>query len=330
VPVQYRVESASERDLGELAALRLAQGWHANRALLAALLGWERARVFVVREGAAGEGEDGGVIATTAAIACDEVGIIGNVIVRGDRQRRGLGRLVMERTIAWLGERGVRSVLLDATVEGRPLYRKLGFVERGISWFADGTLAGIRRTALGDRAGELRASLRGAGEMARLAALDAAAFGGDRMGLVVRMLGQPGTGLYVAEDGRGDPLGYALMRPLAGANVGAQIGPWVARDERAAAALLRAAIGADAPWRAAMGSVSEEDITLHVGMSGMHAGAMELCETLGLRLVEDDALMQLDLGADGGYGGEPKPVGALRRTAEHPEWVYGWLAPMVF
>jgi GNAT superfamily N-acetyltransferase len=329
VPDEFRVELAAAHDVEELAALRLAQAWLANHFLLNALLGWEQARLFVVRE--PGEGDaPAGVIATTVATACGEVGIIGNVIVRADRQRRGLGRLVMEQTVEWLRERGVRSVLLDATVEGRPLYRRLGFVQRAISWFADGTLSEIRQSVLRDRADGLRVSARPAGDLARLAALDAAAFGGDRLGLLARMLRQPGAALYVADDARGEPLGYALARPIEGASVGVQIGPWVARDEPAAAALLRAAIGADAPWRAVTEAVADDDITLHVGMSGLHAGAMELCETLGLRLVEDDVLMQLDLDAYSGYGGASRPVEALRATAEHPEWVYGWLAPMVF
>lgn len=326
MPVPYRVEPATAAELEELAALRLAQGWHANRRLLDALREWEQAQIFVVHDEAA-EGANGGVIATTAAIACGEVGVIGNVIVRADRQRRGLGLLAMERTLDWLRERHVRSVLLDATVEGRPLYGKVGFVPLGISWFADATLTEISRTVLDDRAGDLRASLSSQSndDLARVATLDAAAFGGDRIGLLARMLRQPGAGLYIADDAEGQPLGYALVRPIEGASVGVQIGPWVAQSETAAAAILGAALGTDAPWRATIGDAAEHDITLHVGMSGMHAGAMEFCEVLGMRLTEDDVLMQLDLD-----GHDDQPSEALRRTAEHPEWVYGWLAPMVF
>jgi GNAT superfamily N-acetyltransferase len=328
VPVSYEVEPATGEELEELAALRLAQGWHATRPLLAALLDWDRARIFVVRE-PRGAGAAGGVIATTAAIACDGVGVIGNVIVRTDWQRRGLGELVMERTLAWQRGRGVRSVLLDATVAGRPLYRKLGFVPTATSWFAHCALTELRRTVLDDRADNLPASLRPAGDLARLAALDAAAFGGDRLGLLARMLRRPEVGLVVAEDERGQPQGYALVRPIERPNGGVQIGPWVARDERAAAATMRAALGPRAPWREALGGMTEHDVTLHAGMSGMHVGAMEFCDALGLRLVEDDLLMQLDFGAAGGAG-EARSVGGPQQTAAHPEWVYSWLAPMVF
>lgn len=326
MPETGHIDRATTGDLAELAVLRLAQGWHANRPLLEALLDWEQARIFVLREQTL-DGASNEIIATTVAIACGDIGIIGNVIVRANHQRRGLGRLLMEQTLAWLGERGVRSVLLDATIEGRPLYRRLGFVERAISWFADGTLAQLRRTVLTDRADDLLTSPRPAADVTRLAALDAAAFGGDRLGLLARMLRQPGASLYITDDVAGQPLGYALVRPVERANVGVQIGPWVARSERAAAALLRAAIGAEAAWREWLGDASEDDITLHIGMSGLHDGAMELCDVLGLRLVEDDVLMQLDLD---GYGGSLKAVEALRRPAEHPEWVYGWLAPMAF
>ena len=322
VIVTPRVELATADDLEGLTALRLAQGWHASQRLLAALAEWEWARIFVVRDDKSRD-----VIATTAAIACDGVGVIGNVIVRADQQRRGLGRLVMMATLDWLRERGVRSALLDATVEGRPLYLKLGFVPYGISWFADGTLAGVRRTALRERAGDIQAGLRPAGELWRLAALDAAAFGGDRLGLLARMLEQPGAGLFIAEDAAGAPTGYTLVRPLEEPSVGVHIGPWVAKTAQGAAAAFAVALGEDAPWRMVMGEAVEDDGALHLSLPGTSAEALELCEALGLRMVEDDLLMQLDME---GYGQEPQSKDELRRTTEHPEWVFGWLAPMVF
>ena len=96
VTVTPRVEVATPRDLEALAVLRLAQGWHAQRRLLASMLDWERGRIFVVRDMETASAE---VVASAAAIACDEIGVIGNVMVRADRQRRGLGRLVMEATL---------------------------------------------------------------------------------------------------------------------------------------------------------------------------------------------------------------------------------------
>jgi ribosomal protein S18 acetylase RimI-like enzyme len=313
-----RVELATAADLEGLAALRLAQGWRGSRGLLSALLEWDDARIFVVREDVGAE-ETGGLIASTAAIACGAVSVIGNVIVREDRQRRGLGRRVMTAALVWLRERDVRSVFLDATVEGRPLYIKLGFTAYGFSWFGDIAVAEMRRTVLRERAEGVRAALWPAPELGRLAALDAAAFGGDRLGLIVRLLRQAHTALYVAEDQTGEPIGYALARPLEEPNIGVHIGPWVARDVRAAAAALEAALDVAAPWRAAVGGAAEADLALHVSLPGTSSDALGLAEALGLRLLEDDLLMRLDLW--------PAEAAA---TAEHAEWVYGWLAPMVF
>jgi ribosomal protein S18 acetylase RimI-like enzyme len=313
-----RVELATAADLEGLAALRLAQGWRGNRELLSALLEWESARIFVVRDEVGAE-ETGGLIASTAAIACGAVSVIGNVIVREDRQRRGLGRRVMTAALAWLQERGVRSVFLDATVEGRPLYIKLGFVAYGLSWFGDVVVVELRRTVLRARGEGVRVAQWPAAELGRLAALDAAAFGGDRLGLIARLLRQAHTALYVAEDQTGEPTGYALARPLEEPSIGVHIGPWVARDVRAAAAALEAALDGSAPWRTAIGGAAEADLALHVNLPGTSSDALELCEALGLRLYEDDLLMRLDLQS-----------GGPTATAEHAEWVYGWLAPMVF
>jgi ribosomal protein S18 acetylase RimI-like enzyme len=313
-----RVELATTADLEGLAELRLAQGWRGNRGLLRALLEWEDARIFVMRDEAGAE-EAGGLIASTAALAGGAVSVIGNVIVREDRQRRGLGRQVMEAALAWLKERGVRSVYLDATVEGRPLYIKLGFAAYGLSWFGDVPVAEVRRTALRKHAQGVRTALWPVAELGRLAALDAAAFGGDRLGLIARVLRQAHTALYVTEDQTGEPIGYALARPLEEPSIGLYVGPWVARDARAAAAALEAALDASAPWRTAVGGATDTDLALHVSLPGTSGDAIELCKALGLRLYEDDLLMRLNL-----------QHGGPAATAEHAEWVYGWLAPMVF
>lgn len=53
---------------------------------------------------------------------------IGMVIVSARMQGQGLGRRLMEQMIDRLGD---RSIVLNATEEGLPLYRKLGFTEIG-------------------------------------------------------------------------------------------------------------------------------------------------------------------------------------------------------
>lgn len=322
------VEIARPEDVGALAALRLAVGWHASRSLLRAVIDWDGGRVFVVRDPES-LGTTEGIVASTAATACDGgVGVIGNVIVRADQQRKGLGRRVMTAALDWMRARGVRSALLDATVEGRPLYLKLGFVPTGMSYYAHGSLGTMRREQLAAVAGGMTATRLDAASLGHIAALDRTAFGGDRLGLLARVLADPLSALYVASGEDESPRGYVIVRPQEAPSVGVRLGPWVARDRQAAAAVLRAALAADAPWRAATDDAPEDDVDVHMTLPGTSADELGLLEAIGLRIIEDDQLMQLDFGED-------RTPGAARREkprayAEHPEWVYGWLAPMVF
>jgi GNAT superfamily N-acetyltransferase len=54
--------------------------------------------------------------------------IIQNVYTEPAWRRHGLGTLLMKEIISWSQKTGIDSLALHASVEGRPLYEKLGFV----------------------------------------------------------------------------------------------------------------------------------------------------------------------------------------------------------
>jgi GNAT superfamily N-acetyltransferase len=53
---------------------------------------------------------------------------VGMVLVAPRCRGRGIGTALLKRAIAHLDARGVRSIKLDATPAGKPLYDRLGFV----------------------------------------------------------------------------------------------------------------------------------------------------------------------------------------------------------
>ncbi len=55
-------------------------------------------------------------------------GLIVNVFTERDWRRRGLAALLMQHVLDWSRSRGIRSLVLHASADGRPLYEKLGFV----------------------------------------------------------------------------------------------------------------------------------------------------------------------------------------------------------
>jgi len=327
VVVTPHVDIASYSDLEALATQRTAEGWLRTETLLRAILAWDKGRIFLVRAGELDPAADDprAPIATTSAIAAGPVGIIGNVITRADYRRRGLGHAVMEGALTWLRTSGVRSVLLDATEDGRPLYTRLGFAGVAPSWFGYAPLATIDRDMLARIAGDRRAALAEKQALARVSALDIAAFGGARSDFLALLLAMPRHWLYIAEDATGAPAGYALVRLLDAPYVGVRVGSWVARDRATAAALLVALLAADAPWRREMSTGSLEP-QMFISLPGTSHDALSLFAAAGGTLVEDDLIMRLDFDASArGMDGETRTP-----LAEHPDWIYSWVAPMVF
>lgn len=329
------VDEASAADLDALATLRTQQGWQRSERLLRALVAWDGGRIFLVREGALDPDarHPQAPVASTSALVAGEVGVIGTVMTREDYRRRGLGRRVMDAALEWMRERGVRSVLLDATVDGRPLYRRLGFVGVERSYFGHAQVARLDYGVLRVRAGNDQVALAPAEALHSVRALDIAAFGGDRVGFLRLLLAEPRSWLYIAADDAEQPIGYALVRGLDAPYKGVRLGPWVARTPAIAASLLRGVLASDAPWRRALGAAERHDARIFASMPGTNSDALALWDAIGGTVVEDDLIMQLDFDRDPAAASDERPGDervAVRPVSEHPHWLYGWAAPMVF
>ncbi len=105
------------------------------RALaLSSLIGWNQTmadwRIFA-EHGAVMALDDGQpeLAATAATLQYGPVAWISMVLVRPDLRRRGLARAGMEWAIGSLREAGAACIALDATPDGREVYRRLGFAD---------------------------------------------------------------------------------------------------------------------------------------------------------------------------------------------------------
>ena len=141
-----------------------------------------------------------------------------------------------------LARRRLRPVL-DATPAGRPVYLKQGFVDgwgftrwrrtRGGAAVAASTESGPASRSVNPRTRQMSSA-----DFAGIEALDAPAFGADRSPLLRALAARwPGAG-WVAE-GEAGLRGYTLGRE---GRTAMQLGPLVAGDDEAAAALLQAAL----------------------------------------------------------------------------------------
>ncbi|MCC7275835.1 MAG: GNAT family N-acetyltransferase, partial [Alphaproteobacteria bacterium] len=186
-----------------------------------------------------------------------------------DRQGAGIGRRLMDAILAAAGE---RTMLLNATVAGMPLYEKLGFVACGRVRQHQGPLGAVPPVPPG--AGTVRAPA--PDEAGLVAALDALAFGAPRTALLDR-LAAAGRVALLERDAR--IAGVGLSRPFGRGHL---VGPVAAADAAGAQALiahllalldgfvridLATGAGALAPWLEGAGlAFAGEAVTMARGM----------------------------------------------------------------
>jgi GNAT superfamily N-acetyltransferase len=116
-----RVRILETSDVPQALALSRAVGWNQTPADWALVIEMNAAGCFALEC-------DGQVIATTSTIRYGtELAWVGMVLTHPEFRGRGYARTLMERALDHLS--GVATVKLDATEVGRPLYKKLGFVD---------------------------------------------------------------------------------------------------------------------------------------------------------------------------------------------------------
>jgi GNAT superfamily N-acetyltransferase len=183
----------------------------------------------------------GRIVATSAILPYGErFGWISMVLAAGPYRRRGLATELMRRAMDYLSAARLVPVL-DATPDGRAVYRALGFAD---SW-AFHRLRRERQTApnSADR-GPLPAAVAvrpiADADWPALCAFDAAAFGAQRSAVLGSLRGRlPGAELVAVEANR--IVGFCLGRD---GRIAAHIGPLVAENDAIACALLARALPA--------------------------------------------------------------------------------------
>ena len=192
-------------------ALSRAEGWPHRLEDWALILGLSRGI-------AAFDGDR--LVGTAMATPFGPAATLGMIVVARDWRGRGLGRAMMEQ----LMNDEARQWRLVATAEGLPLYAKLGFVETYRIVQQQGTAASV--------AAPEGVAWAEPDDTDAIAALDRAATGMDRAGLVAALAGAGRLAVIRDESGLA---GYAALRPFGRGKVA---GPVVARDAIDARRLL--------------------------------------------------------------------------------------------
>lgn len=118
-----RLRILAQADLSDLIQLSTASGWNQTEADWRRLLELAAGSCFGIEA-------DGRIAASATVIAYGrELAWIGMVLTLPDYRGRGYATRLMGRCLGYCGRCGIRTVRLDATEMGRPVYAKLGFVD---------------------------------------------------------------------------------------------------------------------------------------------------------------------------------------------------------
>jgi GNAT superfamily N-acetyltransferase len=233
-PGEFRVRALGPDDVLASASLIHADGigWQQTEEDLKQVLnGQDALGVFL--------GDSLVSMATLPAIAPD-FGWLAYVATAPDARRRGYARLLVSQLLSARGNRFACG--LYGSEMGAPLYRSLGFTDRGEAKLVElrkGSRSRSRSTARPLAGAKL---VPAAEALPQLLALDASIYGSDRSALLTRWSrGLPDVGWVLLDEEGHRAEGYVLGRPVFPSG-GTWLGPLVARDERAAATLLEAAI----------------------------------------------------------------------------------------
>ncbi|MEU6349361.1 GNAT family N-acetyltransferase [Streptomyces sp. NPDC047072] len=197
-----------------------------------------------------------------------DLAAIGMVLVAERHARQGIGRRLMRHV---LSDMGTTPLTLHATPNGRPLYEELGFKVTGRAEMVRGHFVPGRP----ERTVATRAAT--AEDLSAILRLDEEVLGTDRTHLITRLPAFADQ-LRVAEE-NGRIVGYAAAWPNTSSDV---VGPLVARDTRAAQALIASlADGTDRPLRTDI-DVRHEELLAWVKARGLASVAVNAVMTYGL------------------------------------------------
>jgi predicted N-acetyltransferase YhbS len=74
------------------------------------------------------------VVGVASCVCFGRTGWLGNVAVEDDVRGRGLGSKLSQQAVDYVRRAGAQTVLLTATELGKPIYKRLGFTDEGVSY----------------------------------------------------------------------------------------------------------------------------------------------------------------------------------------------------
>jgi len=223
-----RIRLMTSDDLGLAMRLTSQAGWNQLEADWRRFLAMQPDGCFVAEM-------DAVPVGTTVVCIFNEIAWIAMVLVDTAVRGRGVGTALLKHALAFVDARNVRSVRLDATSLGEPLYAKLGFVPEYSVARYEGVLAMTSEYAIDEP--ECRVAIAEPTAYPRILALDGAVSGTDRRKFFERLFSERPEAVRIVERS-GQLEGCMTVRP--GSNA-LQLGPCIGSPKAGTALVADAA-----------------------------------------------------------------------------------------
>lgn len=172
----------------------------------------------------------GTLVGTTVCCTFDEIAWLALVLVDTSFREQGIGRRLVQAGLKYADDRGVRTVRLDATPLGRPVYERLGFQPQ----FELSRWGGIPIESSQETTSLPRIQRHDFVEQERLFELDRLGTGTNRTKLLQRLLTESAPDVACDSDGRAEA--FITRRP---GRLSTQIGPAIGSSDQCQELLSR-------------------------------------------------------------------------------------------
>jgi len=204
------IRNLEPEDIDFALSLTTAEGWSYTRGELERMLRMDPQGSFLY--------EDKDPLAFVTCVTYSHTGVVGHLVVSKEARGRRIGHSLLKRAVDYMSERGVDSMLLYATLEGVPLYSRLGFaVRREVSCIH--VAAGRGHGAEAGTSCELVSEE----DLREIARIDSRIFGDDRSQLIDLLYEEfPENAFKIRRDGSIVGFSFGRRTPT-----GFDLGPWV-------------------------------------------------------------------------------------------------------
>jgi len=228
---------------------------------------------------------NGEKVGTVTTLSYGEVGWVGMLLVHPAKRRKGVGTALLRRGIKHLRSRGVEVIKLDATPEGRKMYKRLGFVDEYMVCRYRSELGKVREAVKKDDLTRREIKIRPISEkeLGEIVFFDEKTLGVSRGNVLRELVRENGGYCLCTRDGQ-NLLGYIMARAGSGAW---QVGPLVAQDFESAGGLLREVVK----------RVPQEEEFVVVDVPSPNLGANSLVKNESFKV--ERRFHRMSLGSDG-------------------------------